>query len=316
MERLRHLVETQDLTPEIVQEILKRAERFRAMPQFSLKGKIIVTAFYEPSTRTRLSFESAMMRLGGRVISTENARDFSSAAKGETIEDTVLTLGCYGDAIVIRHYEEGSLARAAAVSPVPVINAGDGPGQHPTQGLLDYYTLVRECGDIDGLEIVMAGDLKNARTARSLCYLFGKVEKKPNLTFVSSPSLKMRDDIKAYLEKKGISFREEDKFKEVLARADAVYMLRNQAERQSADENARLAAEVSEFEQQHGEMSINEETLLSLRGHARVLHPLPHGKEIKLPYDIIKTDPRIAIFREVENGLYSRMGLLDLMLAA
>src|SRR3989304_3663861 len=158
----------------------------------------MATLFYEPSTRTRFSFETAMHRLGGRVISTENAAEFSSVAKGETLEDTIQIMNGYADVIVIRHYELGAAQRAAAVSRVPVINAGDGPGQHPTQALLDLYTIRKEIGKIDGLHIAMVGDLANGRTVRSLTYLLSKF-RNVKLYFVAPALLKMKEDILEHL---------------------------------------------------------------------------------------------------------------------
>src|SRR3979411_2184074 len=159
--RLRHVVESQQFSRALLEELLDRAGDMKAQPHhFSgrLNGQVMAALFYEPSTRTRLSFESAMLRLGGRTIGTDNAREFSSAAKGETLEDTVRILGGYADVIVLRHHEEGAAARAAAVSDVPVINAGDGKGQHPTQALLDLYTVKDELGRVDGARVAIVGD--------------------------------------------------------------------------------------------------------------------------------------------------------------
>src|SRR5688572_23502269 len=162
--------------------------RDMARPSNLQAGKILATIFYEPWTRTRLSFESAMLRLGGQVISTENAREFSSAIKGETIEDTVRIVSGYADAIVIRHYELGAARRAASVSTVPILNAGDGPGEHPSQALLDLYTIQHEIGRIDGLRIALVGDLRFGRTARSLALLSCLTEG-TKLIFVSPPEV-------------------------------------------------------------------------------------------------------------------------------
>src|SRR3712207_2857026 len=159
---MRHVLEVAQFDRPQVEALFALADRLRAKPRdhLPLHGRVLATIFYEPSTRTRLSFESAMLRLGGQVISTENAREFSSAIKGETIEDTVRIVAGYADAIVIRHYEQGAARRAAAVSPVPILNAGDGPGEHPTQALLDLYTIGHELGRIDGLRVALVGDLR------------------------------------------------------------------------------------------------------------------------------------------------------------
>src|SRR5881275_441220 len=165
--RLRHVLESQQFSRELLDEVFERADQMRRDPHRAsgrLLGRVMAALFYEPSTRTRLSFEAAMLRLGGRTMGTDNAREFSSAAKGETLEDTIRIVSGYADVIVIRHNEQGAAQRAAAVSLVPVINAGDGPGQHPTQALLDLYTIKDEVGRLDGINIAMVGDLANGRT--------------------------------------------------------------------------------------------------------------------------------------------------------
>src|SRR5205807_9984780 len=167
-----------------------------------LQGRVMAALFYEPSTRTRLSFEAAMLRLGGSTMGTDNAREFSSAAKGETLEDTIRIVNGYADVIVLRHDEEGAAKRAAAVSEAPVINAGDGRGQHPTQALLDIYTIRAELGRVDGVEIAMVGDLPNGRTVRSLTYLFSKFLDL-RVWFVPPPHLAVRQDIMDHLDEHG-----------------------------------------------------------------------------------------------------------------
>ncbi len=195
----------------------------------SMAGKILAALFYEPSTRTKFSFESAMLRLGGRVIDTESAAQFSSAAKGETLPDSVRIIGKYADAIVIRHPEEGSAKLAAEYSPVPVINAGDGTGQHPTQTLLDIYTIRKELGRVDGFEIAMIGDLKNGRTVHSLAYLLAH-RKGVRMVFISPKQLRMKEEIREYLSRKGVPFEETEKL-EKAAGADILYVTRVQKER-------------------------------------------------------------------------------------
>ncbi|MFH1290443.1 MAG: aspartate carbamoyltransferase [Nanoarchaeota archaeon] len=305
MERLKHLVETQQVSRDLLFHLFDRADGFREMPVYTLKGKILATIFYEPSTRTRLSFESAMMRLGGRILTTENAREFSSAVKGESIEDTARNLAYYCDGIVMRHSEEGAAARAAAVSPVPVINAGDGAGQHPTQALLDLYTIKREIGRVENVKIAMVGDLANGRTVRSLCYLLGKVDS-PEITFVSPPNLCMREDIKEYLEKHNVPFNEADNLEAVLPNADVIYMTRIQKERMLPEDYA--AAK--------GKYVIDSSNLLLVKPGARILHPLPHVEEINIPLGVEQSDQRVAYFRQAQNGLFVRMALLDHLLSA
>src|ERR1700722_6821083 len=171
---MRHIIESQQFDPQALEKLFAIADALEQQPDDSMRGKIMASLFYEPSTRTRLSFEAAMLRLGGNVISTENAKEFSSAAKGETLEDSIRVVGNYADIIALRHFENDAAERAAKVSHVPIINAGSGAGQHPTQALLDVYTIRRELGGIDGLKIAMVGDLKHGRTVRSLSYLLGK----------------------------------------------------------------------------------------------------------------------------------------------
>src|SRR3989338_10908852 len=190
-----HVVETQQFDRETIEKLFKLADSLEGVREESLKGKIMAALFYEPSTRTRLSFESAMLHLGGSVITMENGSESSSATKGETLEDSTRVVNHYADVIVMRHPEAGASARAAAVSKVPVINAGDGAGQHPTQSLLDLYTVERELGRVDGVHIAIVGDLKYGRAARSLVYLLGKYSD-VKLTLVSPPELQMNDDIK------------------------------------------------------------------------------------------------------------------------
>ena len=301
--RLNHLIESQQLTIDILFSLFESADKLRETSSEKLKGKILATLFYEPSTRTRLSFESAMLKLGGQVIGTENAKEFSSAIKGESLEDSTRIIADYADCIVMRHFEEGAAARAAEVSSVPIINAGDGKGQHPTQALLDVYTIYREFGRLDNLKIAMVGDLASGRTVRSLCYLLSKF-KGNEIIFVSPENLKMKDDIKQYLEKYEVKFREESDLSKVLPEADVIYMTRIQKERIS----------VQDYEKAKGKYVIDTSTLNLIKPEARIMHPLPHVEEIDLPVSVEMTDKRIAYFRQAENGLFIRMALLVLML--
>src|SRR5213594_2996378 len=208
--RLSHVVESQQFSRALLEDLLTHAEEIKREPyRFSdrLAGKVMAALFYEPSTRTRLSFEAAMLRLGGRTMGTDNAREFSSAAKGETLEDTIRIVSGYSDVIVLRHYEEGAARRAAAVSSVPVINAGDGPGQHPTQALLDLYTIRAELGKVDGVRVAMVGDLANGRTVRSLTYLLSKF-RDIRVSFVAPSQVAMRQDIKEHLDEHRVPWTE------------------------------------------------------------------------------------------------------------
>ena len=268
-----------------------------------LKGKVMMALFYEPSTRTRFSFEMAMVRLGGSVLQTENAREFSSAVKGETLEDTIKTLTQYGpDVIVLRHNEEGSAVRAASVTSVPVINAGDGRGQHPTQALLDVLTIKNELGHIDGINIAMVGDLANGRTVRSLCYLLGKF-KNISIHFVSPECAKMKHDIKAYLEKRGVWFSESNDLRKVAHEVNVIYQTRTQKERGSNfDRNDKGI----------GFFTVNAEILGGMKSDAIIMHPLPRNDEITTDVD---SDSRAAYFRQSGSGLFTRMALLKMILA-
>jgi len=301
--KLDHFVETQQLDQETIFSLCEDANTHRDTNSQVLAGKLLATLFYEPSTRTRFSFEAAMYRLGGNVITTENAQEFSSAAKGEKLEDTIRVVGGYADGIVLRHFEEGSAARAAKVSGVPIINAGDGAGQHPTQALLDLYTIFRERESVEGMRIGMIGDLANGRTVRSLCYLLAKFSD-INITFISPDNVRMRGDIKEYLSRHEVSFSEKGDLNAELPGLDVIYMTRVQRER--------MAPEA--YEQAQGKFVIDEGNLSLVRQDARILHPLPHTEEISLSVEIEQNDPRIAYFRQAENGLYIRQALLHNML--
>lgn len=301
---VRHVVEVGQFDRSAVERLFGEADRLRSRPDHRpLVGKILATIFYEPSTRTRLSFESAMLRLGGQVISTENAREFSSAIKGETIEDTVRIVAGYADAIVIRHYELGAARRAAAVSTVPVLNAGDGPGEHPSQALLDLYTIRHELGRIDGLKIALVGDLRFGRTARSLSLLSCLTEG-TELIFVSPPEVPMGPDIRDALAEHGVRFRDETDLSKVLPEVDVVYQTRIQKER---------FATPGEYEAARGVYVLDKSAYDRLNPNAIVLHPLPRVDEIAPEVD---DDPRSAYFRQAHNGVYVRMALLESVLLA
>jgi aspartate carbamoyltransferase catalytic subunit len=304
-QQLRHVVESQQFSRELLEEVFRRADEMRAEPHRAagrLQGRVMAALFYEPSTRTRLSFESAMLRLGGRTMGTDNAREFSSAAKGETLEDTIRIVSGYSDVIVLRHNEEGAARRAAAVSDVPVINAGDGKGQHPTQALLDVYTIRDELGRLDGIQVAMVGDLANGRTVRSLAYLLSKYR---NVTvwFVAPPQVAMGADIKAHLDEHGVAWHEEADLAAVLPRVDVVYQTRIQKER--FDDPA-------QYEQVKGVYRLTAREMELLPKTSIVMHPLPRVDEIDPAID---ADPRAAYFRQARNGVQIRMALLDMVLS-
>jgi len=270
----------------------------------ALSGKKMASLFYEPSTRTRASFEIAMRRLKGEVIfSTENAREFSSAVKGETLEDTIRVLcGYRPDVIVLRYHEEGGAKRAAEVSSVPIINGGDGPGQHPTQSLTDIYTIKKERGRIAGTSIAMSGDLARGRTVRSLSYLFAKFPE-VKIYYISPEVARMRNDIKDYLKKHNVWFEEGNDLREIAPKVDVIYQTRTQKER---------GALLERYENKKGFCIINQEILDLMKKDAIIMHPLPHTEEIAPEVDL---DPRAVYFRQAENGLYVRMALLKMVLS-
>ncbi len=308
MDSLFHVVEAQQFNRELLTEIFavtKEMEEVVSLYGSSiLNRRIMATLFYEPSTRTRLSFESAMIRLGGSVVTTESAREFSSAAKGETLEDTIRIVEGYADVIVLRHYEGGSARRAAEVASVPVLNAGDGPGQHPTQALLDVYTIQKEIGRLDGISVAMVGDLANGRTVRSLAYLLTRY-KDVKLYFVAPEMVRMKADIKEYLLRNRVYFEERDDLIEVVRKVDVVYQTRIQRER--------FGDRTRDYETARGRYIIDTRVMEALSDNGRVMHPLPRVDEIDPAVD---TDPRAAYFRQAHNGLYIRMALLKMVLAA
>lgn len=314
---LRHVIEAQqferpwlqnELFPlaDEMEKVVKKKSGWYWFKYFfkrrALSGKEMTSLFYEPSTRTRASTETAMRKLGGRVFSTENAREFSSAAKGETLEDTIRVLcGYRPDVIVLRSHEEGMAKRAAEYSSVPIINAGDGMGQHPTQALLDIYTIQKELGKIDGISIAMVGDLARGRTVRSLSYLLGKFSG-IKIYYISSELARMRDDIKEYLQRHEVWFTEGCDLRSVASEVDVIYQTRTQKDR---------GVNFAKFDKMPGFYIVNKEILTLMKKDAIVMHPLPRNEEISPEVD---EDPRAAYFRQAENGLYIRMALLLMIL--
>jgi len=303
--RLKHVIESQQFSRSLLEELFVQTDEIkREAHRFSgrLNGRVMAALFYEPSTRTRLSFEAAMLRLGGQTMGTDNAREFSSAAKGETLEDTIRIVSGYADVIVMRHNEEGAAKRAAEVSTVPIINAGDGPGQHPTQALLDLYTIREELRRIDGIRIAMVGDLANGRTVRSLTYLLSKF-KDMKIWFVAPPQVAMREDLKTHLTEHNVPWIETEDLDAVLPEVDVVYQTRIQKER---------FADPAAYQALKGIYRIDSRALGLMRKYAIVMHPLPRVDEIAPEVD---ADPRAAYFRQAHNGLQIRMALLDLLLS-
>lgn len=261
-----------------------------------LARHVSTNLFYEPSTRTSSSFTSAMQRLGGSVISINDVQ-YSSVSKGETLEDTVRTLGQYADVIILRHPEVGAAKRAAAVSKVPIINAGDGVGEHPTQALLDLFTILEEKGTVDGLTITLLGDLKNGRTVHSLAKLLNHYN--VNLRFVAPSSLAFPEDLTADLKNKPQISESLDDF---IGETDILYVTRVQKERFASE---------GEYSAVKDAYVIDNTTLAKMKLDSAIMHPLPRVNEIHTEVD---DDPRAAYFRQMRNGLFVRMALIDLVL--
>lgn len=298
---MKHLIDSQALDRPLIETLFASANSLEKTPSDSLSGKIMASLFYEPSTRTRFSFESAMLRLGGSVITTENAKEFSSASKGETIEDTIKIINFYSDVIVLRHFEEGTAKLAAAVSDIPVINAGDGTGQHPTQALLDLYTIQRELGHVDGVRVALVGDLKHGRTIRSLAYLLGKYDNVV-IDFVAPAGLQVGDDIKEYLDKHSVTYHETDDLLSIISDVDVVYQTRIQKERFTSE---------AEYLKYKGFYQIDNAIVAKMKSDAIIMHPLPRVDEI-LPE--VDSSPKAAYFKQAKYGLLVRMALLQHLL--
>jgi aspartate carbamoyltransferase catalytic subunit len=303
MDTPRHILTAKQFNPEELDMVFQGAEEMRqaSASRAGLRelksrqlGMQVATLFYEPSTRTRLSFESAADRLGIGVASTENAAEFSSAAKGETIEDTIRTVGRYTHAIVLRHGEDDAAERAAAVSTVPIINAGSGKLEHPTQAVLDMYTIQRAKDRLEDLKVVIGGDLKHGRTVKSLAHLLSQYRGN-HLSFVSTPDLRIGATITDHLKATNTSYEEVDDIYSVVPDADVVYWTRLQKERL---ENPDLE---SSFVIDHAVMQ-------EMSDQAILMHPLPRVGEIEPSVD---NDSRAVYFDQTENGLYIRMALLD-----
>jgi aspartate carbamoyltransferase catalytic subunit len=300
--RIHHLAGPDDLDRPLIDRLLKRAAEFEERAprdaERTLEGHLLATIFYEPSTRTRFSFEAAMFRLGGQVLSAESAGGASSAAKGESLEDAIRIIAGYADAIVLRHPSVGAAAIAARVAGVPVINAGDGAGHHPTQALLDLYTIRKELGRLRHLRIGLVGDLRNGRTARSLALVLASYPEN-DLVLVSPPALRMSEDVTAVLRRSGQAFQEMTDLAGVAGDLDVLYQTRIQAERFATTE---------EYERFRGVYVVDPVLMRRLPAHAIVMHPLPRVGEIDPRVD---DDPRAAYFRQARNGLYVRMAVLE-----
>lgn len=298
---MKNILSTKQFTKKDVESILSRAEMMeKDLKKGTIKklliDKVIACVFFEPSTRTRLSFETAAIRLGANVISVENAEVNSSAFKGETIEDTTRVLSGYADAIVMRHHKSGAVEVAAGVSTKPIINAGDGANQHPSQALLDVYTIKKELGHLDNLSIAFVGDLKNSRPLHSLMPIFMFY---PNnkFYFISPKELVIPDDLRQELKDKNIKFIEIQNLEETLPKVDVLYMTRVQKER---------FTNLEDYEKVKDSFLLKKAHLKLLKKEAIIMHALPRVNEIDPAID---SDKRACYFRQAQNGLYVRMAI-------
>lgn len=307
MEKLKHVISARQFDdPEFLLGLFESANRmerddvFRALTG-PLRGRILATLFFEPSTRTRFSFEAAMQKLGGGVLTAENARTNSSATKGESIGDTVRVVSAYANVIAIRHYEEGAAEAASKISPVPIINAGDGSGEHPTQALADIYTIKKELGWLNGLRVALVGDLLYGRTIHSLLPMLSLY---PGLTIdlISPSELRLPLRYREYLAEKGIPFHEGEKLEGIIEQADVAYITRVQRERFASQEDYDAVKDV---------YVIDAETANRMKPEAIIMHALPRVNEISPDVD---SNARAAYFRQAKNGLYIRMALLKYLL--
>ncbi len=300
----KDVLQAGQFTPADLDLILERAATYEAALASGkaldeLRGRILATLFFEPSTRTRLSFEAAMQRLGGRVLSVSEAKS-TSASKGETLHDTIRTVDGYADAIVIRHPEIGAAEVAARATSKPVLNAGDGSGEHPTQSLLDLYTIRKEQGRVDGLTVALVGDLKHGRTVHSLATLLSRF--KVSFLFVAPQALRMPPEVIARVRANGASFRETDDLGRALAESDVAYMTRIQRER---------FADPAEYDRLKDAYVLTRAGMAKAKASITVMHPLPRVNEIATDVDDL---PGAAYFRQSANGVPVRMALLALLI--
>jgi len=295
----RDIISIRDLSQDDLLSILNAAKKLESKPQPNLmRGKVLATLFFEPSTRTRLSFVSAMEKLGGNALGFEN-KDVTSAMKGETIWDTIKMVENYADVIVQRHSIEGAARLAAEASSVPVINAGDGANQHPTQTLTDLYTIRKEKGKLDGLTIGFVGDLKYGRTVHSLCIALSHFKVK--LYFISPAALAMPDSYLKDLDRKRVSYVVQEDLNRALPYLDVLYMTRIQKER---------FPDPVEYNKLKGVYQIDKSVLAHCKKDVRILHPLPRVDEIKKDLD---ETPQAAYFRQAANGIPVRQALIALV---
>jgi aspartate carbamoyltransferase catalytic subunit len=293
----KSLISITDFSKEEYLKIMDLSRQFEADPgQSLLKGKVIATLFFEPSTRTRLSFETAINRLGGKIIGFSDSNS-SSVSKGESLHDTIKMVSNYADMIIMRHPLEGSARYAAEVADVPVINAGDGANQHPSQTLLDMYSIMKTQGRLDDINIFMVGDLKYGRTVHSLLMALSQF-KNPVFNFVAPPELAMPDEYKFFLSQKGIRYFEHLEFNEIINQADIIYMTRVQKER---------FIDPVEYEKVKNVYILKNEMLANTKPNVRILHPLPRINEIHTNVD---NNPKAYYFTQARNGVFTRMAII------
>lgn len=293
----KSLVSISDLSREEMLGLLDTARKFEAQPNRRLlEGKVVATLFFEPSTRTRLSFETAVNRLGGRVIGFSDASN-TSTSKGETLKDTIKMVSNYADLIVMRHYLEGAALYATEVTDVPIINAGDGAHQHPSQTMLDLYSIYKTQGSLENLTITLVGDLKYGRTVHSLIMAMRYFN--PTFRFVACKELDMPEEYKAFCRENGIRYSEHVDFSpEVINTSDIIYMTRVQRER---------FADIMEYERAKDLYNLNNAMLANARDNLRILHPLPRVNEIAQDVD---DNPKAYYFEQARNGLYARQAII------
>lgn len=291
------LVSIANLDKQKINYLLSMAEEFEQHPnRKTLDGRVVATLFFEPSTRTRLSFETAANRLGARVIGFTDPK-VTSSSKGETLKDTIMMVSNYADVIVMRHFLEGAALYASEVSPVPVVNAGDGANQHPSQTMLDLYSIYKTQGTLEGLHITLVGDLKYGRTVHSLIMAMRHFN--PTFHFIAPRELAMPEEYKIYCREHGINFEENEEFDEdVIAQADILYMTRVQRER---------FTDLMEYERVKDVYILKRQMLAKAKDNLRILHPLPRVNEIA--YDVDE-DPHAYYFQQAQNGLYAREAII------
>ena len=291
------LVTIANLTKEKIEYLVEMASEFEKYPnRKTLEGRVVATLFFEPSTRTRLSFETAANRLGARVIGFTDPK-VTSSTKGETLKDTIMMVSNYADVIVMRHYLEGAAQYASEVSPVPVVNAGDGANQHPSQTMLDLYSIYKTQGRLDNLNILLVGDLKYGRTVHSL--LMAMRHFNPTFHFIAPKELAMPEEYKVYCREHGIRYEEHEDFNaDVIAEADILYMTRVQRER---------FTDLMEYERVKDVYILRAAMLRNAKPNMKILHPLPRVNEIA--YDV-DDDPHAYYFEQARNGLYAREAII------